>query len=126
MSLHSCTFAASNSVWKPGKEHDAFDVCADRSGVQRLPMNHTRVYLGDLSPTLTDEALHVLLAEVGGVVDISVTEPTPLRVQRFAIIELENAELARQAVKLFNGRVVDGYRLLVYTLPPKTKPRERT
>jgi RNA recognition motif-containing protein len=102
------------------------DVCAGRSGVEALPMNHTRVYLGDLSPTLTEETLRELLAEVGGIIDIAVTEPTPLRVQRFAIIELENSELARQAVKLFNGRVVDGYRLLVYTLPPKTKPRDRS
>jgi len=88
-------------------------------------MNHTRVYFGDLSPTLTEDLLRELLEEIGGIIELKITESTPLRVQRFAIIELATSELARQAVRLFNGRVVDGYRLLVYTLPPKTKPRDR-
>ncbi len=89
-------------------------------------MNHTRVYFGDLSPTLTEEALRALLAEVGEIVDLTITNSMPMGVQRFAIAELATSELARAAVRQFNGRVVDGYRLLVYTLPPKTKPRERT
>jgi hypothetical protein len=107
------------------KGQDAFDLCASRMGVQLLSMNHTRVYFGDLSPTLTEEALRALVAEVGEIIELTLAEPTPSRMQRFAIAELATSDLARQAVKQFNGRVVDGYRLLVYTLPPKTKPRER-
>jgi RNA recognition motif-containing protein len=88
-------------------------------------MNHTRVFVGDLSPTLTEDVLRSLLMEVGGVVALTITEPTPLRLQRFAIAELDSPEAARAAVKRLNGREVEGFRLLVYTMPPKTRPRDR-
>jgi RNA recognition motif-containing protein len=88
-------------------------------------MNHTRVFVGDLSPTLTEEALIHLLSGSGEVVEVTLTEPTPLRLQRFAIVEMRTPEAARAAVKQLNGREIEGYRLFVYTMPPKTKPRER-
>jgi RNA recognition motif-containing protein len=89
-------------------------------------MNHTRVFVGDLSPNFTEEQLRGVLSEMGKVHELVINDPTPLRLQRFAIVEMSDPDAAKQAVKRLNGQVVDGYRLFVYTLPPKTKPRERS
>jgi RNA recognition motif-containing protein len=89
-------------------------------------MNHKRIYVGDLSPTVTETTLQGLFGEVGTIESISIQSPKQHGLHRFAFIEFASPEAARNSVTRFNGYQLDGYRLIVYTVPPKSRPREKT
>jgi RNA recognition motif-containing protein len=87
-------------------------------------MNHKRLYVGDLAPEVTEEDLKQLFSEVGGVESISLMRRQNSASQGFAFIEMETPEAAREAIRRFNGYDLSGYRLIVYTVPPKSRPRD--
>jgi RNA recognition motif-containing protein len=88
-------------------------------------MNHKRIYVGDLSPTINETMLQELFGEVGEIESISIQNPKQHGLHRFAFIEFAAPESARNSVSRFNGYQLDGYRLIVYTVPPKSRPREK-
>jgi RNA recognition motif-containing protein len=87
-------------------------------------MNHKRLYVGDLAPDVTEEALQELFSEVGPVESISLMRRSNGTSQGFAFIEMASPEAARDAIRRFNGHELSGFRLIVYTVPPKSRPRD--
>jgi RNA recognition motif-containing protein len=86
-------------------------------------MNHKRLYVGDLAPTVSEGDLKTLFAEVGGVEAIDLS-PGRNSANGFAFVEMTNPESAREAIKRFNGFDLAGFRLIVYAVPPRSRPRE--
>jgi RNA recognition motif-containing protein len=86
-------------------------------------MNHKRIYVGDLAHSVTEDILKELLSEVGEVESIALKPGQSEHVQGFALVEMTTPEAARDAVRRFNGYDLDGRRLIVYTVPPKSRPR---
>jgi RNA recognition motif-containing protein len=87
-------------------------------------MNHKRLYVGDLAPEVTEEVLQQLFSEVGAIESISLMRKQNSTSQGFAFIEMATPEAAREAIRRFNGFDLSGFRLIVYTVPPKSRPRD--
>ncbi len=85
-------------------------------------MNHKRLYVGDLPKSATEGQIKSLFTEVGSVDSIALMHNASI--QRFAFVEMSTPEAAREAVKRYNGYDLDGSRLIVYAVPPKSRPRE--
>jgi nucleolin len=85
-------------------------------------MNHKRLYVGDLAPNITESELKQLFTEVGSVESIDLSQTRTAN--GFAFIEMANPEAAREAIKRFNGYDLSGFRLIVYAVPPRSRPRE--
>ncbi len=85
-------------------------------------MNHKRLYVGDLASNVTEGVLRTLFDEVGGVEAINLMSNSSLN--SFAFVEMESPEAAREAIKRYNGYDLSGSRLIVYAVPPKSRPRE--
>ncbi|MBE2193340.1 MAG: RNA-binding protein [Anaerolinea sp.] len=91
-------------------------------------MNHKRIYIGDLAPGITESDLFQMFGQVGAVEQVTLVRNGAHGLHGFAFIEMVSPEDARAAVQRFNGSEVEGSRLIVYTVPPKSRPRpnERT
>jgi RNA recognition motif-containing protein len=89
-------------------------------------MNHKRLYIGDLAPDVTENDLRELFAEAGEVESIKMMQRQNGMSQGFAFVEMATPEAAREAIRRFNGYDLSGYRLIVYTVPPQSRPREVT
>jgi RNA recognition motif-containing protein len=87
-------------------------------------MNHKRLYIGDLAPDVTEDDLQALFAEAGEVESIKMMRRQNGLSQGFAFVEMSTPEAAREAIRRFNGYDLSGYRLIVYTVPPQSRPRE--
>lgn len=85
-------------------------------------MNHKRLYVGDLPASVTEGQLQTLFSQIGPVESINLMRNSS--VQTFAFIEMASPEAAREAIKRFNGYDFSGARLIVYAVPPKSRPRE--
>ena len=85
-------------------------------------MNHKRLYVGDLPTSVTETQLHHLFTEVGGVESINLMSNSTIH--SFAFVEMASPEDAREAIKRYNGYDLAGSRLIVYAVPPKSRPRE--
>ena len=85
-------------------------------------MNHKRLYVGDLPATVTETQLQGLFNEVGAVESINLMHNSA--VQAFAFIEMGSPEDAREAIRRYNGYDLNGSRLIVYAVPPRSRPRE--
>ncbi|MEP7284790.1 MAG: RNA-binding protein [Chloroflexota bacterium] len=85
-------------------------------------MNHKRLYVGDLPSNVTEGQLVNLFTEVGDVESVSVMNAST--VQTFAFVEMASPEDAREAIRRYNGYVLAGSRLIVYAVPPRSRPRE--
>jgi RNA recognition motif-containing protein len=83
---------------------------------QTLP--HTRLYVGDLAPTITEQALRALFAGAGEVVSVELKPATS-----FAFVQMASADGASQAIQRYNGYNLDGSKLIVYGVPPRSQPR---
>jgi RNA recognition motif-containing protein len=86
-------------------------------------MNHKRLYVGDLAPDVTEEDLHDLFSELGNIEAVQLMRNANHQLHGFAFIEMASSEAARDAVRQLNGHSLKGGRLIVYTVPPKSKPR---
>ena len=85
-------------------------------------MNHKRLYVGDLPANVTEGQLQGLFTEVGGVESVNLVRNSSI--QTFAFVEMASPEAAREAIKRYNGYDLSGARLIVYAVPPKSRPRE--
>jgi RNA recognition motif-containing protein len=89
-------------------------------------MNHKRLYVGDLAPDITEHDLEILFGEIGTVESISLKRARNAASQSFAFIEMATPDAAKEAIKRFNGFDLSGFRLIVYTVPPQSRPRENS
>jgi RNA recognition motif-containing protein len=85
-------------------------------------MNHKRLYVGDLASNVTEGELKTLFDEVGGVEAVNLMRNSSIH--SFAFVEMASPEAAREAIKRYNGFDLAGSRLIVYAVPPKSRPRE--
>ncbi len=86
-------------------------------------MNHKRLYVGDLSADVTEEHLNQLFAKIGDIEAISLVRNGQHGLHSFAFIEMVEPEAARLAAQRLNGQTLFGSRLIVYTVPPRSRPR---
>ena len=89
-------------------------------------MNHKRIYVGDLSAEVTESELSDLFAEIGDIESINLVRDPRHQLHAFAFVEMATPEAAREAVQRLNGRDISGSRLIVYTVPPRSRPRTPT
>jgi RNA recognition motif-containing protein len=85
-------------------------------------MNHKRLYVGDLPANITEGQLQSLFGEVGEIESVNLMRNSS--VQTFAFVEMVSPEAARDAIRRFNGYDISGSRLIVYAVPPRSRPRE--
>ncbi|HRE49454.1 MAG TPA: RNA-binding protein [Aggregatilineales bacterium] len=86
-------------------------------------MNHKRLYVGDLAGNITESDLQQMFTEVGKVEQVTLVRKGTHGLHGFAFVEMVFPEDARAAVQRYNGTAIDGSRLIVYTVPPKSRPR---
>lgn len=85
-------------------------------------MNHTRIYVGDLSAEVTESDLQHMFTQYGHVESINLVRNAS-QLHAFAFVEMQSPEDARTAAQGLNGRVINGHKLICYTVPPKSRPR---
>jgi len=79
-----------------------------------------RIYVGNLSYSVTNETLETLFAEHGEVEEVFIpTDRGTGRPRGFAFVTMPNAEQAQAAVAALNGKEVDGRALTVTEARPK-------
>jgi RNA recognition motif-containing protein len=81
-------------------------------------MNHTRLYVGDLAPNITEQQLLDLFGAAGEVVGVDLVHSSP-----FAFVEMASAIEAQHAIDQYNGYNLAGSKLIVYSVPPRSHPR---
>jgi RNA recognition motif-containing protein len=81
-------------------------------------MHHKRLYVGDLTDNVTQEQLTTLFEQAGEVQSVDVIAKLPQR--PFAFVEMASVEEAKTAISRYNGYDLDGQRLIVYAVPPRT------
>jgi polyadenylate-binding protein len=86
-------------------------------------MNHKRIYVGDIAPAVTETDLTTLFEELGPIESVNLVRNPNHGLHAYAFVEMESPEAARAAVQKLNGHTLAGSRLIVYTVPPKSRPR---
>lgn len=84
----------------------------------------TKLYVGNLSYTTTEEELHALFTQAGGVQ--SVTLPTDRETGRprgFGFVEMASEEDARKAISLLDGKMLGERQLKVNESRPREENR---
>ena len=79
-----------------------------------------RIYVGNLSYSVTQEALHQLFAQHGEVEEVHVpTERDTGRPRGFAFVTMPNAQEAQAAIAALNGQELEGRSMNVNEARPK-------
>ena len=82
----------------------------------------TRIYIGGLSLSTTEDDLKVLFEELGQVESVAViTDRYSGQSRGFGFVEMASTEEAQKAIEQLNGRDVDGRNIIVN----EARPRER-
>jgi RNA recognition motif-containing protein len=85
-----------------------------------------KLYVGNLSYDTTEDGLRTRFAEAGSVVAIDVIKDRDSgRPKGFAFITMSNQEEAENAIKMFNGKMLDDRELKVNIARPREeRPRK--
>jgi cold-inducible RNA-binding protein len=85
----------------------------------------TKLFIGKLSFSTTDETLNALFAEYGTVTSAQViTERDSGQSKGFAFVEMEDAEAAQKAINALDGKEFEGRTIVVNVARPREdKPR---
>jgi RNA recognition motif-containing protein len=86
-------------------------------------MNHKRIYVGDIAPAVTETDLTSLFEELGPIESVNLVRNPNHGLHAYAFVEMASPEAARAAVQKLNGHTLAGSRLIVYTVPPRSRPR---
>jgi cold-inducible RNA-binding protein len=85
-----------------------------------------KLYVGNLSYSVTAEALQELFATVGEVLSATViTDRRTNRSRGYGFVEMATEELAGQAIDALNGRELEGRTIKVAEARPPRRDRER-
>jgi RNA recognition motif-containing protein len=80
----------------------------------------TKLYVGNLSYSTTEEGLRALFTQAGTVAAVDIIKDRDTgRSKGFAFVEMTSQAEAEQAIKLFNGYEMDGRALKVNPARPK-------
>ncbi len=85
-------------------------------------MQGNRLYVGNLSYKTDDNGLKDIFAAAGTVTSAKViTDRDSGRSKGFGFVELADENTANKAIELFNGKEIDGRKLVVNVARPMTK-----
>lgn len=80
----------------------------------------SKLYVGSLAYSVTDDKLKELFAEAGTVVSAQViVDRDSNQSKGFGFVEMSSDDEAKEAIKLLNGKDVDGRSLVVNEARPK-------
>lgn len=83
---------------------------------------NTRLYVGGISYSTTDDGLKQHFSQAGEVASANIiTDRETGRSRGFGFVEMTTAEGAQKAIEMFNGQELDGRRLVVN----EARPREQ-
>ena len=86
-----------------------------------------KLYVGNLSYNTTDESLRDAFAEAGTVTSATVIrDKMSGRSRGFGFVEMDSDDAAARAIESFNGREIDGRKLVVNEAQPMTPRAPRT
>lgn len=86
--------------------------------------NNKKVFVGNLSYTMTEDGLREAFSQFGEVVDLKiVTEFGTGRSKGFAFVEFSEEDMAKAAIEGLNEKELDGRTIFVKIAEPR-KPRE--
>jgi RNA recognition motif-containing protein len=91
-----------------------------------LVHNRSRLHVGDLPPDITESALRALFEqvdEVDTVVIPTANVAAPEKQPNYAFVTMKTSEGALKAIQHFNGYVIEGHTLFVYSVPPRSNRR---
>lgn len=84
------------------------------------------IYIGNLSPATTEEALKTLFVEFGEVETIKlIKDKFTGRAKGFGFIEMPSNSEADQAIKALNGKRIDGNNIKVNPADPGGKKQQK-
>lgn len=88
----------------------------------------TKLYVGNLSYTTTDESLRVAFAKAGNVVAVEMIKDRETgRMKGFAFVTMKTQEEAENAIKLLNGKSLDNREIKVNIARPREdKPKRKS
>lgn len=79
-----------------------------------------KLYVGNLSFNTTQTQVHDLFAQVGEITEVNfITDRYTGTPKGFAFVEMTTVEAAQEAIKRFNGYVLDGRNLTVNEARPR-------
>ena len=80
----------------------------------------TKLYIGNLAYSTTEDDLRTLFAQAGAVVSVALIKDRDSGQSKgFAFVEMASEEGAKKAIELINGKDVDGRSLVVNEARPK-------
>lgn len=87
---------------------------------------NTKLYVGNLEYSVTDEQLSELFSQAGTVVSATViSDQRTGRSRGFGFVEMSSGEEAEKAIEMFNGKEFEGRNLVVNEArPPRTAGAE--
>jgi RNA recognition motif-containing protein len=86
-------------------------------------MEENKLYIGNLSWGINEDALKRTFSEAGEVVSAKIiVDRETNRSKGFGFVEMTSAEGAKKAIELFNGKELDGRAIRVNIAQPQ-KPR---
>jgi len=81
-----------------------------------------RLYVGSLSYSTTDDGLKDMFSKAGTVVSASViTDKFSGRSKGFGFVEMSSEDEAKKAIEMFNGKDLDGRKIIVDEARPMRK-----
>ena len=81
---------------------------------------NNKLYVGNLSYSLTEEDLKKFFAEAGSVESVAIiTDKISGRSKGFGFVEMSSEEEAKKAAESFNGKDLDGRNIVVNEARPK-------
>ena len=81
---------------------------------------NNKLYVGNLSYSLTEEDLKKFFAEVGSVESATIiTDKISGRSKGFGFVEMSSDEDAQKAIEAFDGKDLDGRNVVVNVARPK-------
>ena len=80
----------------------------------------TKLYVGSLAYSVTDDQLKQMFGEAGTVISAQViVDKFSNQSKGFGFVEMEKAEEAKEAIKLFNDKDIDGRKIVVNEARPR-------
>src|SRR5512146_64148 len=87
----------------------------------------TKLYVGNLSFDTTEDGLRSKFAEAGTVVSVDMIKDRDSgRMKGFAFVTMNNQEEAENAIRMFNGKMLDNRELKVNIARPREERPRRS
>jgi len=86
----------------------------------------SKLYVGNLSYDTTEDGLRTKFSEAGTVVSVDVIkDPDTGRMKGFAFVTMDNQEQAENAIRMFNGKMLDNREIKVNIARPREERPQR-